>query len=123
MRIEQSFLKKFTFWAIFFIAAISLYAWFGGGLNSQGLQALALGILIFVVCAYLGVKVKQNWLRGSLMMGMILISAYFYLSISYFRSRIDVRLTLLLVLAGLVGVALTHSAISKIMVSKTVARH
>ncbi len=93
---------KFVFLAVWFLAAVAVYLWVGGGVDARGLQVSVMGALTLLLCFYLGVRLRRPGLRLALL-GTVLASAV-YLYLSAFRivdAPVDVRLVQATILAVL----------------------
>ena len=106
----KDIMRKFVFWTTWFLAAISIYLWFGRQLDTRGLQVSIMGALILLFCNYLGGRLRQGVVRLALLGMMIAAAVYLYLSaFKLIYISVDIRLVQVCILAVLIVAGIIHS--------------
>lgn len=103
MSIENGSIGKLALAAMWFLAVIGVYLWFGGKMDARGLQVALIGAIILLLCGYLGVRLKQPVVRLALLAIMVALTAYLCLSaFQVIHTSLDIRLVQACVLVVLI---------------------
>lgn len=109
MSVKDGLIGKLVLAAVWLLAAISVYLWFGGKMDARGFQVALMGLIILLLCGYLGAGLKQPVIRLALLAVMVAVTAYLYLSaFQVIQMSLDIRLVQACILTVLVVASVIH---------------